>query len=349
MSTTTTNLNPLSPTSSGQTCPQCGHNISHIVQGSQRRISELETQVRILTDKATAAVDKLADYEDQIHQLRLRASQPSPPFQFQQSPPPHLVNHNIHIEPPSRPSSATSTLHTRLTSLLPSSKRAASQPPSSAPPTQLTHPQSSPQTAQRSASATTAGHQHTSSNPLPAQQQYDGYIVNGASGLADGGAETLQHERSLRMEAERKLQASSAELEELSAQLFAEANEMVGQERRARAQVEARATKLTKKVEELEAQAQAEEHSARGKDDDEKERKVRWLEERVRVLEGREGEKRVRWEELEKRVGRVERVRELLAGGAGGGGSMGKRSVSASVVEPGGGAGGNVDGEVRAD
>lgn len=170
-----------------------------------------------------------------------------------------------------------------------------------------------------------------------------------ASGLANGEAETLQHERSLRMEAERKLQASSAELEELSAQLFAEANEMVGQERRARVQVEARATKLAKKVEELEAQVQAEKSSARGKDDEEKGRKVRWLEERGRVLEGREGEKRVRWEELEKRVGRVERVRELLAGGTGGGESVGRRSVSASVVEPGGGAGGNVDGEVRVE
>lgn len=38
------------------------------------------------------------------------------------------------------------------------------------------------------------------------------------------------------------------------------------------------------------------------------------LEERVRVLEGREGEKKGRLEVLEERVKRIERVRGLLAG-----------------------------------
>ena len=62
------------------------------------------------------------------------------------------------------------------------------------------------------------------------------------------------------------------ELEELSAQLFTEANEMVATERKARAK----------------------------------------LEERVAVLERRDKEKRTRLEVLESRLGRIERVREML-------------------------------------
>lgn len=65
----------------------------------------------------------------------------------------------------------------------------------------------------------------------------------------------------------------SGELEELSASLFAQANEMVATERRARARLEAR----------------------------------------VEVLERRDGEKGARLERLEGAVRRVERVRGLLA------------------------------------
>lgn len=66
----------------------------------------------------------------------------------------------------------------------------------------------------------------------------------------------------------------SGELEELSAQLFQQANEMVASERKARAR----------------------------------------LEERVEVLEGRDAEKRKRLERLERAVGRIERVHGLLKG-----------------------------------
>lgn len=42
-----------------QACPSCGADITNLLQqlaqSSQSRISELEAQVRILTDKATAA------------------------------------------------------------------------------------------------------------------------------------------------------------------------------------------------------------------------------------------------------------------------------------------------------
>lgn len=82
----------------------------------------------------------------------------------------------------------------------------------------------------------------------------------------------LTREQSLRQAAESRISETNEELEELSAQLFTEANEMVATERKARAR----------------------------------------LEERVAVLERRDREKRGRLEVLEGRLGRIERVRELL-------------------------------------
>ncbi|TVY54958.1 hypothetical protein LCER1_G003466, partial [Lachnellula cervina] len=85
----------------------------------------------------------------------------------------------------------------------------------------------------------------------------------------------LTREQALRQAAEGKLDQASGELEELSAQLFQQANEMVATERKARAK----------------------------------------LEERVEMLEQRDGEKRKRLERLEGAVQRIERVRGLLAPG----------------------------------
>jgi hypothetical protein len=83
----------------------------------------------------------------------------------------------------------------------------------------------------------------------------------------------LSREQTLRQQAEGKLDEASGELEELSAALFSQANEMVATERKARAK----------------------------------------LEERVAVLESRDVEKRKRLERLESAMGRIERVRGLLA------------------------------------
>jgi predicted RNase H-like nuclease (RuvC/YqgF family) len=79
----------------------------------------------------------------------------------------------------------------------------------------------------------------------------------------------------LRRAAESQLSQASSELEELTAQLFSQANEMVAQERKARAR----------------------------------------LEERVAVLERRDIEKRTRLERLEKAMDRVERIRALVGVG----------------------------------
>ncbi|KAL9124479.1 MAG: hypothetical protein Q9217_006195, partial [Psora testacea] len=85
----------------------------------------------------------------------------------------------------------------------------------------------------------------------------------------------LTREQSLRAAAERRVSQTNDEIEELSAQLFTEANEMVAAERKARVK----------------------------------------LEERVEVLERRDKEKRERLAVLEGRLGRIERVRGMLAGG----------------------------------
>ena len=82
----------------------------------------------------------------------------------------------------------------------------------------------------------------------------------------------LTREQSLRQAAESRVSETHEELEELSAQLFTEANEMVATERKARAK----------------------------------------LEERVAVLERRDKEKRARLDVLEGRLGRIERVRDML-------------------------------------
>jgi exosome complex component CSL4 len=93
--------------------------------------------------------------------------------------------------------------------------------------------------------------------------------------MAEDLLEALSREQNLRRQAEGRLTATSKEMEELSAALFEQANEMVADERRARAK----------------------------------------LEERVGELEKRDAEKKQRLDRLESAMNRVERVRNLLSEG----------------------------------
>ncbi|KAJ5894650.1 hypothetical protein N7495_006341 [Penicillium taxi] len=92
----------------------------------------------------------------------------------------------------------------------------------------------------------------------------------------DGETSELQNaltrEKDLRKAAETQLSQASTELEDLTVQLFSQANEMVAEERKARAK----------------------------------------LEERIAVLERRDTEKRNRLERLEKSMARVEKLRALI-------------------------------------
>ncbi|KAI9765742.1 MAG: hypothetical protein M1840_007176 [Geoglossum simile] len=212
-------------TASASTCPNCGHKVSQphqdIPVDAQRRIEELEAQVKILTTKATAAVDKLADYEDELQRLKTQQ------MGFLSSPPTSSKSE-------SAPRADEPGLGTRAQNRLSSF---------------LTTRKSSPQLAKDAAAV---AEQSLSTQELQRR---------------------LSLERQRREKAEGQLTQASGELEELSASLFQQANEMVATERKERAK----------------------------------------LEERVAVLEKRDGEKRIRLERLEKAVQRVERVRGMLA------------------------------------
>ncbi|EMR88076.1 hypothetical protein ACHAO1_000961 [Botrytis cinerea] len=211
-------------------CPNCGmalpHNSSQIAADAQKEIEELQAQVKLLTEKATAAVDKWADYEDEIQSLK-RAHYPQTP-EPQRATTPTQVHTEDRLGSPSRFSYLP--VQNRLSSLL--SRKSTPNLQAQQPPTP----------------------------PTPSTTEL---------------VAALTREQGLRQAAEGKLNESSVELEELTAQLFTQANEMVATERKARAK----------------------------------------LEERVEILERRDGEKRKRLERLEGAVQRIERVRGLLAPG----------------------------------
>ncbi|KAI9051526.1 hypothetical protein LZ554_004572 [Drepanopeziza brunnea f. sp. 'monogermtubi'] len=182
---------------------------------AQKQIEDLEAQVRLLTQKATNAVDRWADYEDEIQELKTQNARSS-------------------VE----------------------------------------------------AARAEAGSSPRSSSYLPVQNRLSSFLTrkstpnlkNPAPPNAPSATDlvaALTREQALRQAADKKLDEASGELEELSAQLFMQANEMVATERKARAK----------------------------------------LEERVALLESRDGEKRKRLERLEGAVARIERVRGLLAPG----------------------------------
>ncbi|KAJ3947135.1 uncharacterized protein N0V96_003521 [Colletotrichum fioriniae] len=57
-------------------CPSCGVVLEAppALLEAQSRIADLEAQVRLLNQKAAAAVDRWADYEDELTRLRIAAS-----------------------------------------------------------------------------------------------------------------------------------------------------------------------------------------------------------------------------------------------------------------------------------
>ncbi|KAH7371227.1 hypothetical protein BKA66DRAFT_469940 [Pyrenochaeta sp. MPI-SDFR-AT-0127] len=222
-----------------QSCPACGTSVpldTGDIEDSKRRILELEAQMERLKEKATAAVDRCADYEDQIRSLRIAQDGNRLP----------RSNTSDSLDPsrPSdeRPRPATAGSNTKpsrfsfLTGRRSSPNNSSSLPPP-LPPAKDTFP--------------------TAPQPTPV----DITLLN-----------ELERERSLRAKAEARVQKVDIEIEELSVQLFSQANEMVAEERRARAK----------------------------------------LEERVETLERRDREKMGRLDRLEKAVSRIDRVKAIL-------------------------------------
>ncbi|KAH6611165.1 tfiid and saga subunit taf61 [Trichoderma cornu-damae] len=225
-------------------CPSCGVVIipphdaeppSTQLLEAQARIAELETQVFQLNQKAAAAVNRWADYEAELS--RLRAKLPS------SSPEPSAA-----VQSPTR-SSFFQAGATRISALMNSRRSQAVSPPASKAVVPVTPPPPPP-----------AGSSVTSRTP---------------GRTAEDLLEALNKEQMLRRAAEGRLNATNREIEELSATLFEQANEMVATERRARAA----------------------------------------LEQRVSELEKRDVEKKRRLDKLELAVHRIERVKTLLLEG----------------------------------
>lgn len=228
--------------------------VSHTQQTGLER---LQTPADRLFPLTTA--NKLADYEDEIARLRksqshthTRGSYDTP--RSSASLPTSSHTDNLTLSPtqisgtPETPSQPT-TYHSRLatlTSLLPYRRGSSttSAPASTPAPALPTTPTSLP--------------------PLPQSSPANSDNAE----LQDA----LTREQGLRKAAESQLSLASNELEELTVQLFSQANEMVAQERKARAK----------------------------------------LEERVAILERRDVEKRTRLEKLEKSMARVDRLKALV-------------------------------------
>ncbi|KKY39529.1 putative 5exonuclease subunit ski4 [Diaporthe ampelina] len=302
-------------------CPSCGNDLSlsfipkdlhadaqsPALTAAQKQIEDLEAQVRLLNQKATAAVDRWADYEDELGKLKAElsrrnnsasAARPQTPT-LRETPSSPATNSTVG-SPSAAVTSFASAASSRISAYLSrkSTPNLKAQQPGGHQ-SSLSTSSLLPQPA--GPAAGTPGHQSSRSTsslapprtpggsggngpppPLtPLTLSLSGGKVTWTPGhspapSSDDLLEALTREQQLRLAAEGKLNDSSKEIEDLSVTLFEQANEMVASERRARAR----------------------------------------LEERVGELERREGEKKRRLERLEQAMGRIERARALLNGGS---------------------------------
>ena len=138
--------------------------------------------------------------------------------------------------------------------------------------------------------------------------------------------EKLIHEQTTRIAAEKKVKEVNAEIEDLSATLFQQANEMVAAERKEKADLTEKNQALRAQVEKVELQRKEslaqrhkqkasldEKQAATAKAQDERLAKENErLKEKLRRLEQRETERKKRLERLEGASKRVERVKAML-------------------------------------
>lgn len=318
-------------------CPKCGfladpplfedfRESQAVLANANKQIADLEAQVRLLNQKASAAVDRWADYEDEISRLRAQlearpqtpAAQSSPTKQQQQQhhaslPTPPSSAAGLPTPSPSRASFLTTSAATRISALL--SRKSPPPPPvptlkrlPTAPPNITTSP--------------THTHAHTRSAPgplpspipsLPSSFTYPTPTPTSTGNNPTATTQTHSHPRSHSPLSPPPSLPTSAQLttEDLLSAL--------SREQALRRQAEGRLHDTSREVEELSVslfeqanEMVAAERRARAK-----------LEERVGELERREGDKRRRLERLERAVGRIERVRGVLGemdGNAGSGG-----------------------------
>ncbi|CAN8095988.1 unnamed protein product [Discula destructiva] len=284
---------PVLPPDDGLSCcPSCGNDAATLA-AAQAQIDEMHAQIRLLNAKATAAVDRWADYEDELASLRKQltlsrereaataaaagrrgsstATAPqTPTLPAANTTTTTTTNSPISPRTSSSPgmgfaAAATNRISALLSrkstpnlKALPSHSVAAAATTSSL----LLLPTPPPSSG--------ALHQTSySTSALPTKSPLVGFTPpSSAEDLLDA----LTREQQLRLAAEAKVNDTSREVEELSVSLFEEANEMVATERREKARLAAR----------------------------------------VGELEKRDREKGARLDRLECAVGRIERVRHLL-------------------------------------
>ncbi|CAK7267048.1 hypothetical protein SEPCBS57363_002402 [Sporothrix epigloea] len=296
-------------------CPQCGFAVplagaaNVLLRQAQQQIQALEAQVVLLDQKAAAAIDRWADYEDQLLVLRKRLASngsgntntnpvaPASPTRTYFSPLGAANRLSALLSP--RPAKSTpNTRAAAAAATAPLSSTAATPLPllvTPMPTQSLSQPNipslspipKPPLSVNQGASVGAASSPprppgsfpffgRSTPSPSPAQSPAATPQSNALS--TKDLLDALTREQKLRRQAEGRLQDTSREVEELSVSLFEQANEMVAEERRARARLEAR----------------------------------------VAVLEQRDTDKKHRLERLEQAMDRIERLRAMLGVGADG-------------------------------
>ncbi|EEA28661.1 hypothetical protein TMatcc_002989 [Talaromyces marneffei ATCC 18224] len=233
-----------SPPMSGTECPHCGSDsISQDATAAQQRIQELEAQLRIYSEKASETAVRLADYENEIHNLRQQAQawnnnnpestataatpteQPQPP----KTPDANAQQQQQQHQQQGRFANFASYFPYRRTGSRAGSKDSSTPP----------------QTSHSNYTNGSPGGGHTSPINNTSFHSHDASSFSNSNALALQSA--LNREQGLRKAAESQLSQAHSELEELTAQLFSQANEMVAQERKARAKLEERVALLEKR------------------------------------------------------------------------------------------------------
>jgi chromosome segregation ATPase len=237
--------------STAHNCPSCGSNlpVEQDLEDAQRRIKDLEAQAELLKEKATAAGKCTLSAVPRCHRGYATNAR-------------NTVDKCADYEDQLRSTKASHTnlLRTNTSdSLAPSRPSNEEQRPSTANSVSAKQSRFSFLTGRRNSPA-----QHILSfaPPSSTSQSADTELIA-----------QLEKERALRAKAEDRAAKVDSEIEELSVNLFSQANEMVATERKARAKLEAR----------------------------------------VEMLEKKDKDKAARLERLEKAIVRIDRVKSMLA------------------------------------
>ena len=182
---------------SSEPCSSCAQQARALAQ-AHAQIEELESQIRILTLRATSAVEKATEYETSLRRLNsTRSHIGRQSVDSTGSTRPHSIQTSL-VTPVSPPRTAAG----RLARLLPS--RAASTP---------THATGAPMPTPLSVAA------------LDLPIELSASALNSPSPSELELIEALSHEHELRKVAEDTVAKTNSEIEELTGQLFEQANE----------------------------------------------------------------------------------------------------------------------------